>query len=1154
MINQVKRLLGSCFNKLPWKPLWKHRGENFLRPLWERLQRFLRDIRKRFPFLSYNKVLQKDEAKQKDAIKQEECSSAPTPLDTDKGDKKDVDTTLTVTSSTSNHQIASGPTSFLKRLAQSSTPLLTALGLFSPNVPALTRQCDTNPGWNHVTETFEKIYNYRNSTAFIDLDDNTLTNTPVANPLISLALTDLPGTVNFTNAKGNGDTSASDGTMGDNLGLQAEPVSLDAEPTAAVTSLDFSLNNITPIFDITYNTDYSDLNRFSDTIFTDNNASDINFDDNILTNTPVPNSLISLAFTDLPGTISFTDVTGNGDTGASDEAMGDNLGLHGGSFSLDVEPTAAVTSLEFALNDVIPIFDITYNTDYSDLNSFLDTISTDNNASDIDFDDNTLTNTPVPNSLISLAFTDLPGIISFTDVTGNGDTSASNETMVDNLGLEAEIVSRDAEPTAGVTSPDFTLSGVTPIFDITYNMDYSDLNSFSDTIFTRTSGHNVNLGDNTLTNTPVANSLISLAFTDLSGTISFTNATDNADYTGGNGMLTFAPRDTSKTLTVKVTGDKFDGNEETLALTNPTGDLVRVPAVAGTLTITGASDEVSRADTDSVTAGLENTLAFTTGNWNNPQTANGNASQGAAEFTSVTEEVAMAVGNNEATGICDRTKAVRDALVAAISGASTCGEVTASKLAGVTTLVLTFSKLTTLKAGDFNGLTALTRLYLDNTGLTTVPNLSALTSLQELHLHNNRLTSLPNLSALTNLERLYLANNSLTSLPDLSALTRLSILTLSSNPLSNLSALTLTDNVGNAIVLSPAFSGATTSYTADTNLQSVRVTPTAADIGRVPRRFTSTFPLPTIKAGLRSGTLQAVTSGSASQTITLSTGTNTLDVEVTGRARAGLATGAKRYTITVTKLGVTVATSPLSVNEGSSNTYTLVLTTQPSSNVTVTAARKTGGDTDLSISGSPLTFTNANWNTAQTLTVSAAEDDADSANGSATFEHSASSGDSNYNGSSFTISDLVANEVDNDRLRKPTVGTTPGDAQIQFSWAAQSAAQSWEYQVAAGGGAFGSWTAVPMSNSTTTGFTLSSLTNGTPYTIRVRAKNTAETKDLMVRRRRRQRRCPANPAFGSSSPAINNFILSGLLIRGPMTGSTGGCWAVTTSAPGRPYP
>ena len=45
--------------------------------------------------------------------------------------------------------------------------------------------------------------------------------------------------------------------------------------------------------------------------------------------------------------------------------------------------------------------------------------------------------------------------------------------------------------------------------------------------------------------------------------------------------------------------------------------------------------------------------------------------------------------------------------------------------------------------------------------------------------------------------------------------------------------------------------------------------------------------------------------------------------------------------------------------------------------------------------------------------MSAAEDD-DTAAGSATFQHGASSADSRYNGASVTITDLVAKEADND--------------------------------------------------------------------------------------------------------------------------------------------
>ena len=187
--------------------------------------------------------------------------------------------------------------------------------------------------------------------------------------------------------------------------------------------------------------------------------------------------------------------------------------------------------------------------------------------------------------------------------------------------------------------------------------------------------------------------------------------------------------------------------------------------------------------------------------------------------------------------------------------------------------------------------------------------------------------------------------------------------------------------------------------------------------------------------------------------------------------------------------GVTVATSPLGVNEGSSNTYTLVLNAQPSSEVTVTAARKTGGDTDLSISGSPLTFTNGNWNTAQTLTVSAAED-ADASTGSATFEHSTSSGDSSYDGGNVTISDLVANEVDNDANTQTTLDAPtnlraePGDRQVRLSWDAVDGATEYEYQQRSSGSFGANWISTGNGATRTV---VTGLSNGTQYTFRVRA-------------------------------------------------------------------
>ncbi|GAA1008163.1 hypothetical protein Aple_071060 [Acrocarpospora pleiomorpha] len=71
----------------------------------------------------------------------------------------------------------------------------------------------------------------------------------------------------------------------------------------------------------------------------------------------------------------------------------------------------------------------------------------------------------------------------------------------------------------------------------------------------------------------------------------------------------------------------------------------------------------------------------------------------------------------------------------------------------------------------------------------------------------------------------------------------------------------------------------------------------------------------------------------------------------------------------------------VSVPEGSTASYTIRLACQPTSSVTVTNTAGSG-DSDITvISGGTLTFTSANWNIPQTVTLAAAED-ADSVNGS----------------------------------------------------------------------------------------------------------------------------------------------------------------------------
>ena len=136
--------------------------------------------------------------------------------------------------------------------------------------------------------------------------------------------------------------------------------------------------------------------------------------------------------------------------------------------------------------------------------------------------------------------------------------------------------------------------------------------------------------------------------------------------------------------------------------------------------------------------------------------------------------------------------------------------------------------------------------------------------------------------------------------------------------------------------------------------------------------------------------------------------------------------------------GVTVSTSALTVTEEDTtgNTYTVVLDSQPTANVTVTVAGHAG--TDVTLTPSILTFTTTTWGTAQTVTVKAGND-TDTTNDTVTLTHSAASTDSNYGG--ITIGSVVVTVADNDSLTAPgaptgLAATATGPSQIDLAWTA----------------------------------------------------------------------------------------------------------------------
>ena len=93
--------------------------------------------------------------------------------------------------------------------------------------------------------------------------------------------------------------------------------------------------------------------------------------------------------------------------------------------------------------------------------------------------------------------------------------------------------------------------------------------------------------------------------------------------------------------------------------------------------------------------------------------------------------------------------------------------------------------------------------------------------------------------------------------------------------------------------------------------------------------------------------------------------------------------------------GVSVSESSLTIAEGSSGTYTIVLDSQPTADVAV--AINDPSNTDVTAEPASLTFASTDWSTPQTVTVNAAQD-ADVEDETATVTHAVTSTDSSYSG------------------------------------------------------------------------------------------------------------------------------------------------------------
>ena len=196
--------------------------------------------------------------------------------------------------------------------------------------------------------------------------------------------------------------------------------------------------------------------------------------------------------------------------------------------------------------------------------------------------------------------------------------------------------------------------------------------------------------------------------------------------------------------------------------------------------------------------------------------------------------------------------------------------------------------------------------------------------------------------------------------------------------------------------------------------------------------------------------------------------------------------------------GVTVSPTALTVTKGTSRTYTAKLSTQPTESVTVTPS---SSNTKVTFSPASLTFTTTNWNTAQTVTVTAAQDAADAA--SATISHAVAGGDYGAVPAAsvaVTVKDVGGGgggggggAVGPSVPGAPTSMTaTAGDEEVALVWSAPAddggaPITGYEYRFAAG-------TTVPgdtpwQSAGLNLEWTVTGLTNGQQYAVEVRARN-----------------------------------------------------------------
>ena len=494
----------------------------------------------------------------------------------------------------------------------------------------------------------------------------------------------------------------------------------------------------------------------------------------------------------------------------------------------------------------------------------------------------------------------------------------------------------------------------------------------------------------------------------------------------GNGEITIADDETERLVFSRETVSVTEGSEETYTV-----KLGSAPTASVEVTISGQSGTDLSVDTDSGTDGNQTSLTFTTSNWNNAQTVTVTAAEDddAAKETAITlSHSASGGGYGSVTGnvtvnITDDDDPKVNLSVNNSGAVTEAGTLTitaaVSQAPAGSSLAIPVQRVSansTAVAADFslNGTPAGTITVADGatTGSITLTatNDSADEAAETLRLELGTLPSGYERGATPQVDIVITDNDATTvtlSVPDAAA---------TEGTASATAGIRVTLGrglvAGEALAVPLTFAGGTagTDFTL-----ALSGSPTGVTFASGTSTVTFTGPQSGATATTANLTLTPADDDDAEdRTVTVSTDTLTA-TNLDGGTSASR-TGNGEITITDDETQRLVfSRETVSVTEASEETYTVKLGSAPTASVEVTisghASTDLTVDTDSGTDGNQtsLTFTTSNWNSAQTVTVTAGEDD-DAANEAAiTLSHSASGG-----GYGSVSGNVTVNITDND--------------------------------------------------------------------------------------------------------------------------------------------